>query len=128
KGVAADAAGNVADTGEISVTVRALGDTPGDLGSACMTDTDCPGGFCALDQANNHNFCTHVCDPMVADSCPTGFACVNAGSLKVCGPAGKSGGGCGCSIAARDEITGGSLAALLIFATCVLQRRRFRSR
>jgi hypothetical protein len=129
KGVAKDMAGNTGDSGEITVTVRALGDTPGDLGSACMTDADCPGGFCALNQATNHNFCTHVCDPMAADSCPMGFACVNAGGTNVCGPSSNSGGGgCSCSISGRDELTGGSLAALLIFATCVLQRRRFRSR
>jgi hypothetical protein len=126
KGVASDMAGNTADSGEISVTVRALGDTPGDLGSACTTDADCPGGFCALNNANGHNFCTHVCDPMAADACPSGWACVAAGGTNVCGPAPKSSGGC--SMSTSEQPSGGSLATLLIFATCVLQRRRFRSR
>src|SRR5262249_47014322 len=35
KGLAKDAAGNQTFSSEISVTVKKLGDTPGDLGSAC---------------------------------------------------------------------------------------------
>ena len=44
-------------------------------------------GYLDFLQANNHNFCTHVCDPMAADSCPSGFSCVAAGGTNVCGPA-----------------------------------------
>jgi hypothetical protein len=125
KGVAKDAAGNTADSGEITVTVRAQGQTPGDVGASCTTDSDCPGGFCALNGSTR--FCTKTCDPADSLSCPGGYSCVATSGTNVCGPnAPKQSGGC--EVARTGEGTGLGLAGLLLLATCVLQRKRFRSR
>ena len=125
KGVATDAAGNKADTGDITVTVRAQGATPGDVGAMCTTDADCPGGFCALNGSTK--FCTHTCNPADNLSCPGGFSCVAASGTNVCGPNAPQQSG-GCELARSGEGSGLGLAGLLLLATCVLQRKRFRSR
>ncbi len=126
KGTAKDMAGNAGDSTEISLTVKALGETPGDLGSACNTDADCPGGLCAFDSGANRHFCTRICDA-ASSPCPTGFACVDAGGPKVCATdnsmGGHHGGGCSTVPSERSALAGALLLGLGVFAL-VLARRR----
>jgi hypothetical protein len=135
KGVAKDAAGNQKQSAEISVKVKALGDSPGDLGSACTVDADCPGGLCAFDSGASRHFCTRLCDPAAMPSaCPIGFACVDAGGPKVCAAnsgGGSKGGGCSVgALAGRDRAGSPLLASLLVglgvFAIVLVRRRRGR--
>jgi hypothetical protein len=130
KGVATDTAGNVADSGEITVNMQALGANPGELGSACNSNADCPqGGFCAFDSGAIRHFCTRPCD-MMANTCPMGFDCVNAGGPMVCAPStgmgGQSSGGCDVTDAAQHDspLAGMLLLGLGAFAVMLARARR----
>jgi hypothetical protein len=128
KGVGSDMAGNMGSSSEISVTVRAIGETPGDLGSTCDPNdpTGCPGGFCALDSGANKHFCTRNCDAM-SNPCPTGFSCVSANGPMVCAAGGANGmGKTGCSVgtSTSSPLAGLLLLGLGAFALVLTRSRR----
>lgn len=55
------------------------------VGSACLDNSDCPGGICAI--LGDRNWCTITCDG--ATPCPAGFGCAAAGGVNVCAPMGS---------------------------------------
>jgi hypothetical protein len=129
KGLAKDAAGNQKQSAEITVTVKALGQTPGDLGSTCTGNgTECSGGgFCAFDTGANRHFCTRFCDTQ--NTCPNGFACVDAGGPKVCAGTGSMGmNSGGCAIASAGGRSGLGWLGLAGVAALVIRSRRRRAR
>ena len=58
----------------------------GSYGDVCKDGKECLSGLCAMDTATEKSYCTDVCDPAVATSCPDQVACFNAGPMFVCGP------------------------------------------
>ncbi len=58
---------------------------PGSLGAACKEHDECDSKICAID-ANGQRFCTVICDPKLATSCPDRFECVEAGDKHACQP------------------------------------------
>lgn len=86
---AMDKAGNVKRTNPITVTVRRAA-----TGGDCTENGDCMGNVCASDGTDK--FCTQNCD-LANDTCPSGFACTQAGASAVCYFDGTSSGGCGCN-------------------------------
>jgi hypothetical protein len=62
-----------------NVCVAGPGD--GGFGDACTGNEDCGSGLCATDAAGT-GLCTESC----SESCPSGFACVAAGTDNVCWP------------------------------------------
>jgi len=115
RGVAHDRAGNQGEA-EISVTLRNLGETPGDLGNSCQTNADCNmGGLCASPAGSQ--VCTRQCGS--SQPCPQGFNCVTTDQfLSQCArPAADS----GCSVG-RGPVT----LVPAIFALLVLIDRRRR--
>src|SRR5206468_4307063 len=87
KGVAHDLADNTAETPEISVTIRALGQTPGDLGTTCHDSSECNGGgYCISDSGKS--FCTRACN--ATSPCPSGFDCAQTPQFtSICSPQAK---------------------------------------
>ncbi len=105
--------------------------TPGDLGTSCMGGTDCTSGLCLSDGSGSH--CTQVCDPNLADSCPTGFSCVStSGSEHVCWPDtpnDPNGGGSGTNpndVGGGCQSGGGSPISLVFIAGLLVALRRRR--
>lgn len=105
--------------------------TGGDLGTACTGGTDCNSGLCLSDGTGGH--CTQVCDPNLADSCPSGFSCVStSGSEHVCwpdtpnDPNGGNGNGDNGNVGGGCQSGGGSPFSLVFIAGLfvVLRRRR----
>ena len=129
KGTAHDLAGNSANSQQITVTVLALGQSPGDLGSACTQNTDChgPTSQCAFDEGANRHFCTRTCT--AAQPCPDNFDCVDAGGPKVCVASAMNGSHGGCSVGpsgrpgAHSSLAGALLLGLGL-AALVLARGR----
>jgi hypothetical protein len=71
-GRAVDGNGNQAESATITVTVKAVGATPGDPGTPCASSADCTqGGFCAT--GDGSRFCSRSCDS--SNPCPPGFDC-----------------------------------------------------
>ncbi|HJZ88952.1 MAG TPA: Ig-like domain-containing protein [Polyangia bacterium] len=125
KGVAQDAAGNTAETAEISVTVKAIGQTPGDLGTACMADMECNGsGFCAND--SGHRYCSRLCTPTII--CPSGFDCISDAQFSQhCAPSPKDEGCSALPSGARRSNRAVPLALLALAGLAfVVSRRRGR--
>src|SRR5262249_33457816 len=106
KGVASDRAGNRTETPESTFVVRKLGDTPGDLGTACSVDRDCNShGYCFS------RICTRACAP--SDGCPTGFECVATKQFTTqCEVVAKPDDGCSATPPARRGLTLASELAL----------------
>jgi len=84
RGVARDPSANQADSGEISVQVKKVGESPGDIGTACASSADCNGdGLCV--PIGERLTCTRSCD-LVA-GCPDGFGCLTSpGFQQLCVP------------------------------------------
>ena len=120
KGIAADLSGNTAETPEITVTIKALGQTPGDLGTPCTDTSQCNGGgYCVTDMGKS--FCTRNCSP--SQPCPGGFSCTGTQAFtQMCTPTASSNDS-GCSTAPHGTGVGLSLLALCGLAL-VLARRR----
>jgi uncharacterized protein (TIGR03382 family) len=120
KGVASDLSGNVAATQEITVTVKALGETPGDLGTACTDTAQCNGGgYCISDSGKS--FCTRACSP--SNECPNGFSCTQTPQFtSICTPNASSDDS-GCSAAPQGTGAGLSLLALCALALALARRR-----
>jgi uncharacterized protein (TIGR03382 family) len=121
KGIAQDLSGNTGETPEITVTVKALGQTPGDLGTQCTDTSQCNGGgYCISDMGNS--YCTRSCSP--SQPCPGGFSCQTAQTfMQVCKPAAPD--DSGCSAAPHGTGAGISLLALCAFALALARRRSF---
>jgi hypothetical protein len=124
KGVATDLAGNTMASDPITVTVRALGQSPGDLGAPCGGAVTCAGGQeCATDPSAGDHFCTHRCNG--PSDCPHGFECTDAGGFGICVSEARLDNGCG--IARRGlapPVTGFSALLLLGLGAALLRRRR----
>src|SRR5262249_36423432 len=117
--------GNQNQSSEISVQVKALGETPGDLGATCATDSECSNdGFCLRDNGRNMNVCTRNCDDG-GMSCPSGFQCIDSGGSRLCALKGGDGGGC--SVGSTEDGFG-IWPAALILAIAALARTRTRIR
>jgi V8-like Glu-specific endopeptidase len=116
KATAKDAHGNQADSAEVLITVKRLGDTPGDLGASCSVNSDCTGdGFCAND--NGTRFCSRLC---ATEACPATFTCETTPQFtQQCVPP-KSDSGC----AVSPHAPVGGLAALFALALLPLAARR----
>lgn len=126
---AIDSSGNMASaTANITVSADCGGCEPGltcvdgeclvATGEPCRTDVACAGGQCAT--TGEGTFCTQSCD-LAADTCPDGFACVQAGAASVCD---FSGGGCCSAGGGREQLAG---TALLMFGVGLLLVRRRRA-
>jgi uncharacterized protein (TIGR03382 family) len=90
-------------------------DVAGGLGADCTSSDACITGSCGTDGSTHA--CTGPCDN--GTSCPSGYACVSAGTTSVCWPSGDEGGGCSTS--------GGGSPALALFglgALVTLVRRK----
>ena len=97
--------------------------TPGGLGEACITATDCKSWQCAND--DGAKYCVEACKP---GQCPANFGCRDDGQGGgVCWP-GFDEGFAGCSATASPPSGGpaGSIALGLGFAALVWRRRRTR--
>lgn len=95
---------------------------PGGLGATCTMDPDCLDGVCAND--GNKMACATSCD-LNADSCPSGFGCLDAGKgdgTGVCW-AGLDSGGC-CDTSGSSNGLGPMLLALGLGAAFVTRRRK----
>ena len=57
-----------------------------DIGKPCTSNSECIHGLCAQNTHTGVNFCTKTCDPCVANPCPTGSGCQNAGLAYICAP------------------------------------------
>jgi MYXO-CTERM domain-containing protein len=92
-------------------------DVAGGLGGDCTTNEDCITGSCGTDGMTHA--CTAACDG--GTTCPSGYACVSAGTESVCWPSKASSGGC-----STDGGGGGSpgLALLGLGALVTLVRRK----
>lgn len=97
-------------------------DTQGGLGSPCTSNDDCASNQCG-DDGQGHQYCVDSCDPN-ADSCPSGFSCVDTGGgAGVCWPGGGGGnndngngssGGCSAGGSSGSVLFGLGLGAMLI--------------
>jgi len=68
----------------------------GELGDPCTRVQDCISDLCPAN--GGEAYCSQECIPGVADGCPEGFDCLQAGvGQGFCWPAGGGGGGC-CSV------------------------------
>jgi MYXO-CTERM domain-containing protein len=90
----------------------------GGLGAACAGADECITGQCSTDGVDN--VCTGACDG--GSSCPSGFACYQAGASSVCWPAPGDDGGCATSG------TGNPLFAVFGLGVLVAVTRRRRRR
>ena len=93
--VAHDLDQNMAAAQDVMVNVKAVGQSPGDLGSSCAQDTDCNGGGVC-----SGGSCTHACGSATT-TCAAGFQCGAVNGLRLCVRADPG----GCSIAGH---TGGA--------------------
>jgi hypothetical protein len=112
KGIARDGNGNQADSGEIAITVRELGTTPGDLGTPCTENSDCTGGgFCG---AGN---CTRLCASTTP--CPDDFQCLLTSQyIQQCVRTALDSGGCIVSV--RPSTSTGGFAVLAFVLIIVI--------
>lgn len=100
---------------------------PGETGAPCNSNDDCTGGICATSAGESK--CTEQCTS--ADSCPTGFDCVDAGGTSICWPGSggnDTGGGSdsgGCSVDTSTSSSAGAM--MLLFFALLFARRRRRS-
>ncbi|MGN6106019.1 MAG: S1 family peptidase [Kofleriaceae bacterium] len=112
-------------TGEICFDMRCITEpfTPGGIGSACTTSTECDSGLCADGPGGMH--CTEACTVGMPDACPAGLECLGSnGSTGACWPSEDGG----------DDDTGccdasGHGAPTMLFGiglVLVLSRRRRR--
>ena len=57
------------------------GQTQGNpVGAACTDPSDCASSTCIEDEAYDDTYCSQSCTPGLAEQCPLGFECFNAGS------------------------------------------------
>jgi MYXO-CTERM domain-containing protein len=123
KGVAYDLAGNTGETPEITVTVKALGQTPGDLGTSCNDSSECNGGgYCISDSGKS--FCTRACS--ATSPCPSGFNCAQTPQFtSICSPQPKADdSGCSTTPAgSHDSSAFASLLALCALALVIARRK-----
>jgi len=100
----------------------------GILGAECENGDECFGGICA--SWGGQRRCSEACD--VADPCPTGFECLDAGDgVRVCvaGGAGDEGdgddgGGCGCRVGREARAGSAWLLGVLGLAAAIGRRRK----
>jgi len=97
------------------------------LGAPCGTGDDCFGHICA--NWGGQRRCSEACD--VADPCPTGFTCLDAGDgVRVCvvegegDDGGDGGGGCGCRVGGRAGTSAALLLLGLALGLAVLRRSK----
>jgi hypothetical protein len=98
-------------------------DTPGGVGSACSSDTECLSHRC-VDGGESLKRCVDECDVANADSCPDDFTCVAAGSSGVCWFTPSS--GC-CDVGGRGAGPQGAVLLTLGVGVLLLRRRRARA-
>jgi Big-like domain-containing protein len=117
RAVAHDRTGNQGEA-QVMVTLRKLGETPGDLGNACAANTDCnQDGVCAA-PAGGAAICTRACGSSAP--CPAGFDCVTTPDYQqqCARPAEDS----GCSVAFGAPLPSGLM--VWIVAIWIDRRRR----
>jgi uncharacterized protein (TIGR03382 family) len=88
----------------------------GGLGATCTTSEDCITEACGSDGEASR--CTATCD--AGGTCPSGYACLEAGAASVCWPDDSGGGGC------TTSTNGNPLLALLGLGAFVMIVRRRR--
>ena len=111
---ASDLDGNMTAAQAITVNVKAVGQSPGDLGAVCSQNSDCNGGGLC-----ESGMCTHQCGSATT-TCAAGFECGTANGLHVCVRTDQG----GCSVGGHT--TGGGVWLLL--ALLVLSRAAAGSR
>jgi hypothetical protein len=121
KGVAYDGAHNMSQTPDISVNIKKLGDTPGDLGTICTPPGMCNGGS-VCDTVGGSTICTRDCSP--SNSCPIGFDCVSSNFSSKCAPSHASDSGCSAAVGGpREAASVLSMLGLCAFALLLARRR-----
>jgi hypothetical protein len=93
---------------------------PTGLGTSCTGNADCDSGTCAM--AGDDAYCSMGCTVGAADTCPSGFECVEAGGGGACWPL-DDGGGC-CDASGQNASS--MLLGIALFGL-VLRRKRERS-
>jgi hypothetical protein len=91
--------------------------TEGGLGSVCVSGDNCDSGQCGAGPGGM--LCTTTCTPGMANNCPSGFECLDAGDTGACWPE-EDDGGC-CDTRGRSGPT-----ALIAFGIVALAWRRRR--
>jgi hypothetical protein len=127
KGIATDPMGNQTATQPIQVTVKKIGESPGDLGRSCTADPECNGGGSCFHMGSTA-VCTRTCS--ATNVCPASFSCETGSDYKQRCLAAHSDGGCSAIVGARGAgatgILVGLAAALCAFSTRGRARRRAR--
>jgi hypothetical protein len=127
KGIASDPMGNQTATPPIHVTVKKVGESPGDLGRSCTADTDCNGGGSCF-HMGSAAVCTRICS--ATSACPAGFSCVTDTDYKQRCLTAHSDSGCSAIVGARHAGVAGILVGLAValgaFSTRGRARRRAR--
>jgi hypothetical protein len=115
RALAHDRTGNEGEA-QVMVTLRKLGDTPGDLGNACHDTSECNSGGVCASPSGGAALCTRACSPSIP--CPSGFDCVTTPNyeMQCARPAQDS----GCNVG-RGTPDAWLLAALVVW---VDRRRR----
>lgn len=111
--ISRDLAGNET-SGTLMLTVEKAA-----LGEVCDANDACTSSLCAA-TADGSKFCTQVCNPAQADSCPSDFTCSAAGTTAYCVPDPSS--GCGCQ--SNDPRDAAGALFVLGLGTLVARRRR----
>src|SRR5262249_8986810 len=102
---------NSAMAQDVMVDVKAVGQSPGDLGASCSKDADCNGGgVCAAGS------CTHSCGTATT-SCAAGFNCGSVNGLRLCVRTDDG----GCSVGGH---TSGAEVWVLFLLLALSHRRR----
>jgi MYXO-CTERM domain-containing protein len=92
---------------------------PGEVGATCANNGDCKSQTCAM--IGDTGFCTAMCDPSNASSCPMGTHCGTIGADPYCVRDSRNSGGCSTAPGARGSA---GVLFLALAALALIARRR----